>query len=160
MRSARTRARTTLSATLLAGLLAAGCATSGSGTAGLAPSTDGATTPHPSGPSKAVLVERDNANGTTVHVRVGDRIELILASSYWAVRGSSAPSVLRQDGPAVHLPPSPRNCPPGLGCRPVRAYFTALAAGIALITAHRSTCGEALRCVGSRGRFSITVAVR
>jgi hypothetical protein len=108
-----------------------------------------------------VIVVRDGANGKAVSARAGDRIELILSSSYWHVTGSSAPSVLRQDGPPVLLP-RPSSCPaiPGLGCTPVRAEFTALTNGTAMIKASRSTCGEALRCGPDQTRFTVNVVVR
>ena len=110
--------------------------------------------------SPQVIVVRDNANGKTVPARAGDRIELILSSSYWRVTGSSAPSVLRQNGPPVPLP-RPSSCAdiPGLGCTPVRAGFTALTGGKAVITASRSACGEALRCRPGQMRFAVVVIV-
>jgi hypothetical protein len=107
-------------------------------------------------------VVRDNANGTTLSLRVGDSVKLILASSYWNVAGSSATRVLRQDGAAVLLP-RPHSCPaiPGLGCTPIRVVFTALSRGTAVVKASRTTCGEALRCVGKHAtRFMLTVLVR
>jgi hypothetical protein len=108
-----------------------------------------------------VIVVRNDANGKAVSARAGDRIELILSSSYWHVTGSSAPRVLRQDGPPVPLP-RPSGCPdiPGLGCVPVRADFTALTDGKAVLTAKRSACGEALRCRPDQTRFTVTVVVR
>ena len=108
-----------------------------------------------------VIVVHDDANGEAVSARAGDRIELILSSSYWHVTGSSAPSVLRQDGSPVLLA-RPSSCPdiPGLGCTPVRADFTALTDGKAVITARRSACGEALRCKPDQTRFTVIVVVR
>jgi hypothetical protein len=106
-------------------------------------------------------VIRDNANGTMVPVAAGDRVELILSSSYWDVAGSSAPRVLRQDGPAT-LMPRPSSCPkniPGLGCIPIQMKFTALADGRAVIKASRTSCGEALRCGPHHTRFAVTVVV-
>ena len=119
---------------------------------------------HASGPvagGPTVIVVRDDANGKVVSTRAGDRIELILSSSYWRVTGSSASSVLRQDGPAVLLS-RPKSCPdiPGLGCIPVRADFTALTNGNAEITAQRSACGEAMRCKPDQTRFTVTIDVR
>jgi hypothetical protein len=110
--------------------------------------------------SPAVIVIHDSANGATVRAGAGDRVELILASSYWEVAGSSSPHVLRQNGPAA-LMPRPTNCPdiPGLGCIPVRVSFTALADGRAVITASRSSCGEALPCMPDQTRFRVTVVV-
>jgi len=109
----------------------------------------------------AVIVVRDAANGKAVSARAGDRIELILSSSYWHLTGSSAPGVLRQNGPATLLS-RPDSCPaiPGLGCIPLRADFTALTDGQAVITASRSACGEALRCKPDQTRFTVIVVVR
>jgi hypothetical protein len=109
-----------------------------------------------------VIVVRDNANGRTVSVPAGETLELILSSSYWNVSGSSAPSVLRQQG-ATALLPRPSSCPdiPGLGCTPERTDFKALTGGKAVITASRTSCGEALRCVGPSHptQFTLTVVV-
>ena len=110
----------------------------------------------------AMIVINDHANGRTVHAGTGDRVELILSSSYWDVAGSSAPRVLRQDGPAT-LMPRPSSCPeniPGVGCVPIRMKFTALADGRAVIKASRTSCGEALRCGPHHTRFTVTVVVK
>src|SRR5215471_19936726 len=129
-------------------LTCAGCGTAASRASG----------PVAGGPM--VIVVRDDANGKAVSARAGDRIELILSSSYWHVTGSSAPSVLRPDGPPV-LGSRPSSCAdiPGLGCIPVQANFTALTDGKAVITASRSACGEALRCKPDQTRFIVTVVV-
>ena len=130
-------------------MAAAGCGTAASSASG------------PTAHGPAVIVVRDDANGKAVSASAGDRIELILSSSYWRVTGSSAPGVLRQDGPTTLLS-RPSSCPaiPGLGCVPVRTDFTALANGKAVITAGRSACGEALRCKPDQTRFTVTVDVR
>ncbi|MBV9450046.1 MAG: hypothetical protein JO345_29580 [Streptosporangiaceae bacterium] len=130
-------------------MTSAGCGTTASRAGG----------PVAGGPT--VIVVHDAANGKAVSARAGDRIELILSSSYWHVTGSSAPSVLRQNGPPVLLS-RPSSCPdlPGLGCVPVRADFTALTDGRAEIMASRSACGEALRCRLDQTRFTVIVVVR
>ncbi len=66
-----------------------------------------------SAPSSVTIVRAD-ANGATVHVGVGDRLELILSSDYWHVHGSSSAAVLTQDGSARYLP-RPGSCPPLTG---------------------------------------------
>jgi hypothetical protein len=111
-------------------------------------------------PVPRVIVVRDNANGRTVSVRAGDTLELILSSTYWNVAGSSASRVLRQDG-ATTLLPRPSSCPriPGLGCTPQRTDFKALSSGKAVVTASRTTCGEALACVGRATKFTLIVIV-
>jgi hypothetical protein len=137
-----------LAASAAVALLMTGCGSASAGSPG----------PRPPG---AVTIVRNDANGRTVRLDVGDRLKLTLSSSYWNVHGSPAPAVLRQDGPTSRLP-RPSTCPdiPGLGCTPVQTLFTALAPGTAVITATRTTCGEALRCAADQRRFTITVIVR
>jgi len=132
-------------AAIASAVMAVGCGTA----------HEGSGSPHPA----RQITEHDGANGKTIHIAVGDKLVLILGSSYWNIRGSSAPGVLRQLGPA-RLVRSSRSCPPGVGCQPKRALYKALASGKAIITAHRVTCGEALACTGSRGHFRLTVIVR
>jgi len=108
-----------------------------------------------------VVVVRDNSNGKTVRVSAGDRLELILASSYWNVDSSTSPAVLREDGPTSYLaPPSDCSTMPGSGCVPEQTPFTALAPGTAVITASRESCGEALACRPDQSHFRLTVIVR
>jgi hypothetical protein len=106
-----------------------------------------------------LFTEHDHANGKTIHIAVGDKVALILGSSYWNFRGSSTPAALRQVG-RVTLVRSSRTCPPGVGCQPKRALYKALAPGKAVISAYRLTCGEALRCTGPHAHFRLTVIVR
>jgi predicted small secreted protein len=112
------------------------------------------------GGDPTVIVVRDDANGKTLKVRVGDRIELILSSTYWNLHGNSAPRVLRQEGP-VEVLARPPDCPdvPGVGCTPEQVNFTALADGTAIIKASRVSCGEALRCAPSKTQFAVTLVV-
>jgi len=109
-------------------------------------------------PAPRLVTEHDRANGTTIHVNVGDKVALVLGSTYWQFAGSSTPAVLRQEGPVAVLKAT-HKCLPGMGCAPKRAVFKALARGKAVITAHRVTCGEALACTGSRGHFKLTVVI-
>jgi hypothetical protein len=92
---------------------------------------------------------------------VGQHLELVLGSTYWTVRGSSLPAVLKQDGPS-HLMTRPPGCGtiPGIGCVPIRTDFSAVGAGTAVITASRTSCGEAMRCMPSQQHFTLTVVVR
>lgn len=111
-------------------------------------------------PGSAVTV-KDDANGTMVHVHVGTEVELLLSTSYWTVDGSSAVTVLRQDGASTVLPrPSGCSAIPGQGCQPVRTDFTATAVGTAIITANRTVCGEAMRCPPDKQHFFVTIVVR
>ena len=109
--------------------------------------------------SPGMITERDHANGNTIHVAVGDKVVLILGSSYWNFMGSSSPAVVRQVG-SVRLLRSSHSCPPGVGCQPKRALYKAIGPGKAVISADRLSCGEALACTGSQRHFRLTVIVR
>jgi hypothetical protein len=133
----------------------AGCGSAMPSAGGPATQPGGTATP------SVVTVSSDHANGRTFHVKVGERLNLILSSTYWQLRGNSAPAVLRQEGSATPLP-RPSTCPkiPGLGCTPVRTSFLAVAPGTAVITASRTTCGEALGCAPDQRHFRVTIVVR
>jgi hypothetical protein len=94
--------------------------------------------------------------GHTIHVLRGAPLLLKLNSTYWRVDGSSAPSVVRQTGKVTRRP---GHCPPGVGCGTVTAPFKAVGKGTAHLRAHRSNCGEALRCTAGRGRYDVTISV-
>src|ERR1700680_110229 len=110
-------------------------------------------------PRTAVAITASDAeNGHTISVRVGDRLTVILHSTYWSVAGSSNAHVMAPDGgPTVS--PRPSGCVPGQGCGTVTAAFDAIAVGTSEITAARTTCGEALRCTGSAGSYRLSVVV-
>jgi len=148
---AQSRRRGALVAALAAGALILGACGA----------ADAATTPASSASNHHNVTVRDTANGKWIWVNPGDRVELILGSSYWHVQGSSAPRVLKQMGPTVVMP-RPSSCPPipGLGCAPVRTDFVALARGKAVIKASRTTCGEALACDAKDSHYTVTIAVR
>ena len=115
---------------------------------------------HSGGPGQGgPVIARYASNGKTVHVSVGGKVEVILSSTYWNLRGSSVPAVVHQDGPAVTKAAPMGQCVPGQGCGTVRATFTARSAGTAVLTAHRVSCGEALACGPSQRSFRLTVKV-
>jgi hypothetical protein len=158
---------------LAAGLLllvltgaSAGCAATSSSRAPIAaPGTTRAAAGQPgTAPSSVATVAgnplliEDAANGTTVTVRAGTQVQLLLHSSYWGIKDSSRPDVLAQVGAPSDIPAT-RACAPGMGCNPVRATFRAMRAGTAVLTADRTTCGEALLCPPGKRHFQVTVVV-
>ena len=91
-------------------------------------------------------------------MRPGDTLVVTLASTYWTVQPASDPAVIDEMGSAL-IVPRIGGCVPGGGCGTVTATFVAHTHGTALLTATRTTCGEALLCQGGAGRFSLTVTV-
>jgi hypothetical protein len=129
--------------------------------AALATAVAGSGTASASATTRPAMIVRDNANGKTITVRVGEQVDLILASNYWHISGSSSSRVLHQNGPA-YLLPRPGSCAPipGIGCTPIEVNFTARGAGKAVVTASRFSCGEALACMPSMRNFKVTIIVK
>jgi hypothetical protein len=101
----------------------------------------------------------DRDDGHTVTLRLGQRLRVVLSSTYWEFRGSSHPSVLHLVGrPQVN--PQPSGCVAGAGCGTATAIYVAAAAGRSTVTATRTSCGEAMGCTAASGRFSLAVVVR
>ena len=145
-----------LSAVLIGLLFLLAACTTGVASAPTAPVGPPAATPSPA-PSVANVLEGDN--GRTVAVSVGSEVALDLKSTYWQVAGSSDPAVLALvSGPTVSAA-AMGTCVPGGGCGTVVATFRALAPGRAVITASRTTCGEAMRCTGADGAYEVTIVV-
>jgi hypothetical protein len=129
--------------------LAAGCASA----AGTAPNS---AHPRPKAVTKTVT---DRDKGTTVTLHVGDRLKVVLASTYWTIHESPKSSVLRTDGGQVTTPESKR-CVPGGGCGTASRMFAAVGKGTTTVSASRTTCGEALLCTGGSGKFRVSVVVK
>ena len=120
--------------------------------------TGGGASPSPSISEARLIVATDSDAGKTFELHVGDRLELKLASTYWNIHESSDLGVLRLAGP-VAISPQPGGCVPGAGCGLAMAAFDAVGKGSADVTASRTTCGEALRCVGNAGAYRLAVVV-
>jgi hypothetical protein len=126
------------------------------GPASAAPVATAVVTP---APSRATIQVGDGDNGRTLTVPVGSTVTLVLASTYWQVQGSSDPAVLSLVTGPTASGAGMTACVPGAGCGTVTAVFGALASGKASITAARTTCGEAMRCTGSAGAYTVTLVV-
>jgi hypothetical protein len=101
----------------------------------------------------------ETSNGLTLTLSVRATLRLVLHNTYWTIGESSVPSVLALTASPVYSEAGLIACIPGTGCGTVTASFRALAPGRAVVTATRSSCGEALRCVGGNGAFEATVIV-
>jgi hypothetical protein len=121
-----------------------GCASSSSGHA--------ATRPLP------VVQVGDARDGGTVMLHVGQRLRVVLHSTYWAFKAVSEPSVLRLTAAPTVAPKS--GCVPGQGCGTVTAVYVARRAGTATVKAERTSCGEAMGCTAAAGSYSLAVVVR
>jgi len=124
------------------------------------PTTVSATAPTSTRPAAGgrVVTLTDKDKGTSVTVHVGDSIDVVLGSTYWTFLALSDTTVLRSDG-SPDVVPQKTGCVPGQGCGTVTAVFTAVGAGAATIAATRTSCGEAMGCTPSNGRYEVNVSV-
>jgi hypothetical protein len=106
----------------------------------------------------AVVVLDEHANNTTVRIVAGVDIELQLHSTYWMNFASSRSSVVHEDG-APSVKPARSHCVPGGGCGLEQSTFRAVHVGTAVLTASRTTCGEALACGPGNSHYRVTIHV-
>ena len=108
--------------------------------------------------SSAIREVDDTANGSTVHVRVGDAVRVTLHSTYWEMNAPSSSAVQAGASDVVASPPGPGRIP-GSGAGTVVTSYIAHSIGTAQITAHRTSCGEALLCPPDKQSYTVTIAV-
>ena len=109
--------------------------------------------------SNATLAVSEADNGRSIQILRGERVLLVLHSTYWQLEGSGAPSILAAEGTPL-IEAHRKECVPGGGCGTITQSFVGVAAGQAAITAERKVCGEALLCPPERRLFKVIVDVR
>jgi hypothetical protein len=140
--------------TLLATFAFAACGSGGGGSMG-----SPATTPTSVAVSGKPLAVDDAANGTTVTLPRGARLTVTLHSTYWQLAAPADAHVLAvSSAPAARPDPSCRSIP-GTGCGTLTAVYTAAGTGTTMLTAHRDSCGEALRCTPAQSDWSVRIRV-
>lgn len=110
-----------------------------------------------------VLTEKNASR--TVAVKLGARVELTLHSMYWQLAVPAKSSSLTSTGQPILKPIFPSATAPagcriaGSGCGAQTWQFVASKTGLTHLIASRISCGEAMRCTGTTGRFTVTVKV-
>jgi hypothetical protein len=112
----------------------------------------------PSSRDHKTVTASEADSGHTITVTAGDDVVVMLHSTYWQLAPLTG-GVLQASGPPAVAPSTPKSCVPGQGCGTVTQTFLARAGGRAVITASRTSCGEAMRCTGSSGSYQLTVVV-
>jgi uncharacterized protein YceK len=105
-----------------------------------------------------VIQANEKQDGGKVTLRRGQRLRVVLHSTYWEFKAVSAPGVLRRIGDPV-VSPRP-GCVAGQGCGTVTATYIARTSGSVSVAAERTSCGEAMGCTAAAGAFKLTVSVR
>ena len=107
----------------------------------------------------------ESSKGKVVSVKIGSTFSVVLNSTYWQYAPLAVTkAIVAQADPVTAAifpgPTAPAGCThPGTGCGTVTWKFKAEAIGSAIISASRTTCGEAMRCVGTQGAYAVTVKV-
>jgi hypothetical protein len=131
----------------------AGCAGSSAPADSVAAGSGGT----PSSATPQAFTVDEHQNGSTLHAHVGDTVAVTLHSTYWqlAAPGGSALTVVASPSPGT----GGRDCPniAGSGCGAVTASYRVSADGTATLTAHRDSCGEALRCGPKDSDWTLTI---
>jgi hypothetical protein len=105
--------------------------------------------------------EADNGHAVTLHR--GQRLQVILHSTYWTFDGGTDTAVLARHGDTQYHPGTrgKGGCPsfPGSGCGTAVQGYQADGAGTSTVTATRTSCGEVLMCSPEMGTWSVDVTV-
>jgi hypothetical protein len=138
------------------GLVLAGC-----GASNAAPSGGPAGPPVTSTAPAQAVTATDADNGHTITITHGGMLTVRLNSTYWHFGTNTSGAALRPAGTPTTsaVPLSSSHCVPGQGCGTVTAVFQAVAPGKAVVTASRTSCGEARGCTGGQGVYQLTVMV-
>jgi predicted secreted protein len=100
-----------------------------------------------------------------ISVKVGSHLSLTLHSMYWQLSALKVGSSVTTKGTVYQRaiipgPSAPTGCRiAGMGCGIQIWNFTATKVGTTAIVATRTTCGEAMRCIGTNGRYTVHVKV-
>jgi hypothetical protein len=113
--------------------------------------------PASAAPPRTVTVT-ESQNGRSVTVHKGQHIQVVLHSTYWTIGQAHGKALATTSRQTTKGPGSPCR-PPGSGCGTVSRTFLAAGAGTGSLTASRTTCGEVLRCTGTRGQYKVSVSV-
>jgi hypothetical protein len=109
-----------------------------------------------SAPTRAIALD-EHAAGRIIRVRVGTAVLVRLHSTYWSLPTSSDAQTLAPTGKSGGTPSG--TCEPGAGCGTVAADFAARRTGTAHVSAHRNSCGEAMRCGPDQASYTVTVEI-
>jgi hypothetical protein len=100
----------------------------------------------------------EHQNHQTVTVHRGDRIRVVLHNTYWSIDRAHGQALETAGRQHTHGRVG-AGCVPGAGCGTATRSFIAGHRGTARLTADRVTCGEAMRCTGDNGVFSVKIRV-
>ncbi|MBV8959024.1 MAG: hypothetical protein JOZ37_14980 [Actinobacteria bacterium] len=118
---------------------------------------------HHGGGGHPTVTLSESDNGKAVSLHPGQRLQVILHSTYWTFDAGTDTSVLARQGDTQFHPGTlgKGGCPPfpGSGCGTAVQTYVADSPGTSTVTASRTTCGEALLCSPDQSTWSVDVTV-
>jgi hypothetical protein len=100
----------------------------------------------------------ESQNGKTVTLHAGQHIRVVLHSTYWTIDTAHGKALTTSGKQTTKGTGAPCR-PPGSGCGTASRTFLAARPGTGTLTASRTSCGEALRCTGSQGKYRVSIRV-
>ena len=110
----------------------------------------------PSATGAKTIAISESSNSTTVSVPVGDYLVVHLHSTYWTIAVPTSPALTKVSSSTIAGGPGCSKIP-GMGCGVVSMTFHALRVATVQLSAHRTSCGEALRCTGTNGHWTAKI---
>lgn len=118
---------------------------------------------HGGGTGHPTVTVTDNDNGHAITLHQGQRLQVILHSTFWTFDSGTDTSVLARQGDTVYHPGTPGRggCPgfPGSGCGTAVQDYVADGPGTSTVTASRTSCGEVLLCQPDQATWTVDVTV-
>lgn len=106
----------------------------------------------------ATITISESSNNKTVTLPVGDHLLVQLHSTYWSFAYPVSSALVKISASTV---PGGAGCPtfPGSGCGAVSVTFNAKRVAAVQISAHRTSCGEAMLCTGAKGHWTARIRI-
>src|SRR5258706_10403407 len=100
----------------------------------------------------------DRDNGTTITLKQGTRLKVILHSTYWKFNPIANGEIVKELTEPTYAPDTSERIP-GMGTGTVTVEYQVIGGGQTTVSASRTSCGEAMGCVGNQGSFLLHVVV-
>lgn len=109
------------------------------------------------GASARTIAVSEKDNGHSVHAHIGDTVVVTLHNTYWQLGTPNGAVLMVTDEASPTASTSPCPSIPGTGCGTVTHAYKVTGTGTATLVAHRTSCGEALRCTAGQSAWKVTV---
>lgn len=110
-------------------------------------------------PAIPTIQVTNSFNGSVIHTAIGHLLNVSLDGQGWTFDATPARLVKVEIRPTSSIPANCLGPRQTAKCGQSSISYRAAGAGTIALRATRSMCGEARRCLGTEGKFSVTVIV-